>query len=82
MYTCIILHNMILKDQKFAINDFNELYVNAHSHIQRRWIERCETHRGKSKKYEIKMYTNNFTKILWSMFGNKFNNNKISLSII
>ncbi|GJR55369.1 ALP1-like protein isoform X1 [Tanacetum coccineum] len=27
IYCCIILHNMILKDQEFVISEFNELYV-------------------------------------------------------
>ena len=27
MYTCIILHNMILKDQKFALREYGELWV-------------------------------------------------------
>ncbi|GKD59483.1 ALP1-like protein isoform X1 [Tanacetum coccineum] len=50
MYTCIILHNMILKDQKYAISEFNEMYVSPHANIQRTWIERCEVQRRKAKE--------------------------------
>ena len=50
MYSCIILHNMILKDQEFAVCEFNELYVSPQPNITRTWIERCETHRRKNKE--------------------------------
>ncbi|GKC40705.1 ALP1-like protein isoform X1 [Tanacetum coccineum] len=45
MYSCIILHNMILEDQKMAVTNWNEVYVNPLRNMQRTWVERCETHR-------------------------------------
>nr|GEY27386.1 hypothetical protein [Tanacetum cinerariifolium] len=50
MYSCIILHNMILKDQKMAVFDWNEVYANPARNMQRTWIERCETQRRKNKE--------------------------------
>ncbi|GJW70205.1 nucleotide-binding alpha-beta plait domain-containing protein, partial [Tanacetum coccineum] len=50
MYSCIILHNMILKDQKMAVFDWNEVYDNPSRNMQRTWIERCETQRLKNKE--------------------------------
>nr|GEV79170.1 protein ALP1-like isoform X1 [Tanacetum cinerariifolium] len=40
MYSCIILHNMILKDQKMAVFDWNDVYANPARNMQRIWIER------------------------------------------
>ena len=50
MYTCIILHNMILKDQKMVVLDWNDNYTNPATHIQRTWFERCEIFRRKNKE--------------------------------
>ncbi|GJZ70120.1 ALP1-like protein isoform X1 [Tanacetum coccineum] len=50
IYSCIILHNMILKDQKMAVFDWNEVYANPSRNMQRTWIERCETQRRKNKE--------------------------------
>ncbi|GJY34328.1 putative nuclease HARBI1 [Tanacetum coccineum] len=50
MYSCIILHNMILKDQKMAVFDWNEVYANPSRNMQRTWIEMCETQRRKNKE--------------------------------
>ncbi|GJZ30144.1 ALP1-like protein isoform X1 [Tanacetum coccineum] len=50
MYSCIILHNMILKDQKMAVTDWNEVYANPSRNMQRTWVERCETRRRKAKE--------------------------------
>nr|GEV95299.1 hypothetical protein [Tanacetum cinerariifolium] len=50
MYSCIIIHNMILKDQKMAVFDWNEVYANPARNMQRTWIERCEIQRRKNKK--------------------------------
>nr|GEX41957.1 protein ALP1-like isoform X1 [Tanacetum cinerariifolium] len=55
MYTCIILHNMILKDQKFALFEFGEQnYICSQSNILRTWVERCELQRRKSKELRDK----------------------------
>ncbi|GJW07753.1 ALP1-like protein [Tanacetum coccineum] len=41
MYTCIILHNMILKDQKFALTEYDQQnYICPQSNILRTWAER------------------------------------------
>nr|GEY81340.1 nucleotide-binding, alpha-beta plait [Tanacetum cinerariifolium] len=50
MYSCIILLNMILKDQKMAVFDWNEVYANPARNMQRTWIDRCETQRRKNKE--------------------------------
>ncbi|GKB28994.1 ALP1-like protein isoform X1 [Tanacetum coccineum] len=51
MYTCIILHNMILKDQKFALSEFEQQsYICPQPNILRTWVERCEVQRRKSKE--------------------------------
>ncbi|GKC75823.1 ALP1-like protein isoform X1 [Tanacetum coccineum] len=50
MYSCIILYNMILKDQKMAVTDWNEVYANPSRNMQRTWDEKCETQRRKEEK--------------------------------
>nr|GEZ71422.1 protein ALP1-like isoform X1 [Tanacetum cinerariifolium] len=50
MYSCIIIHNMILEDQKMAVTDQNEMYDNPSRNMQRTWVERYETHRRKAKE--------------------------------
>ncbi|GJR83386.1 ALP1-like protein isoform X1 [Tanacetum coccineum] len=35
MYSCIILHNMILEDQKMAVTDWNDVYANPSKNMQR-----------------------------------------------
>ncbi|GKE23480.1 ALP1-like protein isoform X1 [Tanacetum coccineum] len=40
MYSCIIMHNMILKDQKMRVFDWNDNYANPSRNIQRTWVER------------------------------------------
>ncbi|GJR31087.1 ALP1-like protein isoform X1 [Tanacetum coccineum] len=55
MYTCIILHNMILKDQKFALSEFDQQnYICPQANILRTWVERCELQRRKSKELRDK----------------------------
>ena len=51
MYTCIILHNMILKDQKFVLRDYNKLFVDPVSNLrQQTWVDRCDTQQRKSRE--------------------------------
>nr|GEX48173.1 putative nuclease HARBI1 isoform X2 [Tanacetum cinerariifolium] len=50
MYSCIILHNMILKDQKMAVTEWDDVYANPSKNMQRTWVERCDTHRRKAKE--------------------------------
>ncbi|GJY02172.1 ALP1-like protein isoform X1 [Tanacetum coccineum] len=40
MYSCIIMHNMVLKDQKMAVFDWNDVYANPSRNMQPTWIER------------------------------------------
>ncbi|GJS83649.1 ALP1-like protein [Tanacetum coccineum] len=47
MYSCIIMHNMILEDQKMAVTDWNKMYANPSRNMQRTWVERCETRKAK-----------------------------------
>nr|GEX55767.1 protein ALP1-like isoform X1 [Tanacetum cinerariifolium] len=55
MYTCIILHNMILKDQKFALSEFDQQnYICPQANILRTWVERCELQGRKSKELRDK----------------------------
>ncbi|GKC19674.1 ALP1-like protein isoform X1 [Tanacetum coccineum] len=50
MYCRIILHNMILQDQKFDISEYADMYVSLENNIQRTWVERCERLRRKNKE--------------------------------
>ncbi|GKC57299.1 ALP1-like protein isoform X1 [Tanacetum coccineum] len=50
MYTCIILHNMILKNQKFALSDIGDTYICPRANLARTWIERCEAQRKQAKE--------------------------------
>ncbi|GKA22848.1 ALP1-like protein isoform X1 [Tanacetum coccineum] len=50
MYSCIIMHNMILEYQKMAVFDWKEVYVNPSRNMQCTWVERCETQRRKNKE--------------------------------
>ena len=54
MYSCIIMHNMILKDQHFHIADAAELYIPPTPNIQQSWVERCATQRRKTKELHDK----------------------------
>nr|GEZ17185.1 hypothetical protein [Tanacetum cinerariifolium] len=55
MYTCIILHNMNLKDQKFALSELDQRnYICPQPNILRSWVERCEVQRRKSKELRDK----------------------------
>ncbi|GJU08682.1 reverse transcriptase domain-containing protein [Tanacetum coccineum] len=42
MYSSIIMHNMILEDQKIVFSDWNEMYANPIRNMQCTWIERCD----------------------------------------
>ena len=51
MYTCIILHNMILKDQNFILREYKKMWVDPAPNLsQDRWIDRCETQRRKTRE--------------------------------
>ncbi|GJY26475.1 ALP1-like protein [Tanacetum coccineum] len=50
MYTCMILHNMILEDQNFDIIEYWHMYASPESNIQRTWVERCERQRRRNKE--------------------------------
>ncbi|GJU84466.1 ALP1-like protein [Tanacetum coccineum] len=50
MYICIILHNMILKNQKFALSDIGDTYICPRANLSRTWIERCEAQRKQAKE--------------------------------
>ncbi|GKA16699.1 ALP1-like protein isoform X1 [Tanacetum coccineum] len=54
MYTCIILHNMILKNQKFALSDIGDTYICPRANLARTWIERCEAQRKQAKELRDK----------------------------
>ncbi|GJS16022.1 ALP1-like protein isoform X1 [Tanacetum coccineum] len=54
MYSCIIIHNMILEDQKMAFSDWNEMHANLSRNMQRTWIERCDVQRQKAKEIRDK----------------------------
>ncbi|GKA65442.1 ALP1-like protein [Tanacetum coccineum] len=49
MYCCIILHNMILKDEGFEVN-LRDVFVNPTPNIVRVWVERCDLHVKKTKE--------------------------------
>ncbi|GJR36445.1 ALP1-like protein isoform X1 [Tanacetum coccineum] len=50
IYTCIILHNMILKNQKFALSEIDDTYICPSTNLARTWIERCEMQRKQAKE--------------------------------
>ncbi|GJV41279.1 ALP1-like protein isoform X1 [Tanacetum coccineum] len=50
MYSCIIMHNMILEDQQMAATDWNDVHANPSRNVQRTWVERCEVQRRKAKE--------------------------------
>ncbi|GJY44428.1 ALP1-like protein isoform X1 [Tanacetum coccineum] len=55
MHTCIILHNMILEDQKYALTEFDEeSYICPQPNILRTWVERCDIRRKKDKELRDK----------------------------
>ena len=54
MYSCIIMHNMILKDQQYAISEAAEMYIPPHPHMQKSWVERCAVHRRQNKELRDK----------------------------
>ncbi|GJR64070.1 hypothetical protein Tco_0010135 [Tanacetum coccineum] len=54
MYSCIIMHNMILEVQKMAFDDWNDMYANPSRNMQRTWIERCDVQRRKVKEIRDK----------------------------
>nr|GEZ68226.1 protein ALP1-like [Tanacetum cinerariifolium] len=72
MYSCIIMHNMILKDQKMTVFYWNDVYANPLRNMQRAWVEKCETLR-RIKKYETKKCILVFNETLCSIFGKKLN---------
>ncbi|GJU48040.1 ALP1-like protein isoform X1 [Tanacetum coccineum] len=54
MYTCIILHNMILKNQKFALSNIGDTYIFPRANLAWSWIERCEVQRKQAKELRDK----------------------------
>ncbi|GJU65941.1 ALP1-like protein isoform X1 [Tanacetum coccineum] len=54
MYSCILMHNMILEDQHMTISDLNEMYANPSRNMQRTWIERCDVQCRKAKELRDK----------------------------
>ncbi|GJY43578.1 ALP1-like protein isoform X1 [Tanacetum coccineum] len=55
MHTCIILHNMILEDQKYALTEFDEeSYICPQPNILWTWVERCDIRRKKDKELRDK----------------------------
>nr|GEV41239.1 hypothetical protein [Tanacetum cinerariifolium] len=54
MYTGIILHNMILKNQKFALTEIGDTYICPRTNLSRTWIERCDVQRKQAKELRDK----------------------------
>nr|GEW70134.1 RNA-directed DNA polymerase, eukaryota [Tanacetum cinerariifolium] len=54
MYSCIIMHDMILEDQEFAINEFTEMFGHPRRNMQRMWIVKCEVQRRKANELRDK----------------------------
>nr|GEU61823.1 protein ALP1-like [Tanacetum cinerariifolium]GEY20291.1 protein ALP1-like [Tanacetum cinerariifolium] len=63
MYTCIILHNMILKNKKFALSDIGDTYICPRANLARSWIERCEVQRKQEKNFVINKHMQSFNEI-------------------
>ncbi|XP_071739086.1 uncharacterized protein [Rutidosis leptorrhynchoides] len=49
MYTCIILHNIIVKDNGYNIADNELMYEPVHN-MQRTWIDRCDAYNRRNKE--------------------------------
>lgn len=45
---------MILKDQKFAVSEYKEIFRDSARHMQDRWIDRCDKRRQKAKEVRDK----------------------------
>nr|GEU54225.1 hypothetical protein [Tanacetum cinerariifolium] len=83
MYTNIILQNMILKDQKFALSEFDQQsYICPQPNILRSWVERCEVQRRKSKELRNKQTHAKLQRNALSIFGNNINNINSTISLI
>nr|GEY23206.1 hypothetical protein [Tanacetum cinerariifolium] len=41
----VLQDNMILKDQKFKVSEFGDMFVYPQQNIQHTWVERCEIQR-------------------------------------
>nr|GEY05300.1 hypothetical protein [Tanacetum cinerariifolium] len=57
MYTCIILHNLVLKNHKFALSEVGDTYICPLANLARSWIERCEVQQKKAKELHDKTNT-------------------------
>ncbi|XP_071715295.1 uncharacterized protein [Rutidosis leptorrhynchoides] len=51
MYTCVILHNIIVEDIGFAPTENDWVYEPVRN-MQTTWIERCETYRRRTKELQ------------------------------
>ncbi|GKC87095.1 ALP1-like protein [Tanacetum coccineum] len=71
MYSCIIMHNMILEDQQMAVTDWNDVYLirqqicNVHGLKDVKRIVENQKNYGTEKRILV------FNKTSWSIFGNK-----------
>nr|GEV20401.1 hypothetical protein [Tanacetum cinerariifolium] len=54
MYMCIILHNMILKNQKFALSGIGDTYICPRANLARTYIERCEVQQKQAQELRDK----------------------------
>ncbi|XP_071704251.1 uncharacterized protein [Rutidosis leptorrhynchoides] len=49
MYACIIMHNMIVEDNRFNISENNWVYEPVQS-MQNTWYDRCEEYKARTKE--------------------------------
>ncbi|XP_071699674.1 uncharacterized protein [Rutidosis leptorrhynchoides] len=49
MYTCIVIHNIIIKDNGYNLAE-NDWVVESVQHIQRTWIERCDARARRTRE--------------------------------
>nr|GFC05148.1 hypothetical protein [Tanacetum cinerariifolium] len=75
MYTCIILHYMILKDKKFMISEMNDNYISSQPNLQQPGTRGVKCNERKTKNSVIDKDTQVFNEMLSSMFDNNNNNN-------
>nr|GEX32211.1 protein ALP1-like [Tanacetum cinerariifolium] len=54
MYTGIILHNMIMKNQKFVLTKIGDTYICPRTNRARTWIKCCEVQRKQAKELRDK----------------------------
>nr|GEW90340.1 RNA-directed DNA polymerase, eukaryota, reverse transcriptase zinc-binding domain protein [Tanacetum cinerariifolium] len=68
--SCIIMHNMILEDQKMTVFDCGDVYANPSRNMQRTWIERVVWEYGTDKSPGPDGFSFGFYRQFWLSIEN------------